>query len=84
MQEDRQGIVNLDRGRKALDSTREKLENGVWNGQATLRATAHLVKEAYIEGRVGRFHFAADEPPERGGDDLAPSPLEHFMAGIVF
>ncbi|MDD5369233.1 MAG: hypothetical protein PHQ40_09115 [Anaerolineaceae bacterium] len=78
------GLVDLEHGKEVLDATRQKLENGEWDGMATLRATAHLVKDAYIEGRVGRWQFAADEPPSRGGSDQAPSPLEHFMAGVVF
>ena len=51
---------------------------------ATLRATANLVKDTYLEGRVGRFHFTCDEPPERGGEDQAPSPLEFFLIGAAF
>ncbi len=54
------------------------------NGKVTLRATAKLVKDAFLQGRIGRFHFDCDEPPSRGGDDNAPSPLEYFLVGAAF
>jgi len=50
----------------------------------TLRATATIVKNAHLHGRIGRFEFDCDEPPERGGEDSAPSPLEFFMCGAAF
>lgn len=53
-------------------------------GTVTLRATAKLVKDAYLQGRIGRFHFDCDEPPSRGGEDKAPSPLEYFIIGSAF
>lgn len=84
MEEQGKGIVDLEKGRRAIEHTRERIEQGQWNGMATLRATARLVKDAYIEGRAGRFTFAADEPPDRGGEDKAPSPLEFFLIGAAF
>ena len=78
------GRVNLEKGQQALDQTRQKILNNAWDGKATLRATARLVQNAHLEGRIGRFHFEADEPPERGGDDSAPSPLEYFLIGAAF
>jgi hypothetical protein len=57
---------------------------GKGNGKVTLRATAKLVKDAFLQGRIGRFHFDCDEPTSRGGDDKAPSPLEYFMIGAAF
>jgi hypothetical protein len=74
----------METGQKALDATRERISSGAWNGMATLRATAHLVQNARLEGRIGRFNFVADEPPERGGEDSAPSPLEYFLIGTAF
>jgi uncharacterized OsmC-like protein len=52
-----------------------------------LRATGFLLENLYLEGRVGKLCFEADEPVEpveRGGTDLAPSPLEYFVIGAVF
>jgi uncharacterized OsmC-like protein len=38
----------------------------------------------HMIGRVGRFRIESDEPPERGGDDLAPAPLQYVLAGAAF
>jgi hypothetical protein len=84
MQSQPQGRVDLAHGKEVLDAMRERIQSGQWNGIATLRATAKLVKEAYIEGRIGRFTFACDEPADRGGSDAAPSPLEFFLIGAAF
>lgn len=54
------------------------------SGAVTLRATAKLVNNAYLQGRIGRFHFDCDEPASRGGEDKAPSPLEYFIIGAAF
>jgi uncharacterized OsmC-like protein len=50
----------------------------------TLRATAEIVHNTHLHGRIGRYEFDCDEPPERGGTDSAPSPLEYFMSGAAF
>lgn len=74
--------VDLERARRAYEAGREhRLRNG---GKVTLRATAKLIENTYLEGRIGKFHFASDEPAERGGDDRAASPLEHFLMGAAF
>lgn len=76
--------VDLEKARRALETMRKRYIEDPRTRTVTLRATAKLVKDAYIEGRIGRFNFAADEPPERGGDDRAPSPLEFFLIGAAF
>jgi len=38
----------------------------------------------HMIGRVGRFKIESDEPQERGGDDLAPAPLQYVLAGAAF
>ena len=74
--------VDLERARRAYDAGRERrIRQG---GKVTLRATAKLIENAYLEGRIGKYHFACDEPPERGGDDKAASPLEYFLIGAAF
>lgn len=50
----------------------------------TLRATAEIVHNTHLHGRIGRFEFDCDEPPARGGVDSAPSPLEFFLSGAAF
>ncbi|MEI8130845.1 MAG: hypothetical protein WCG34_00330 [Leptolinea sp.] len=78
------GRVDLEKARQALDTMKEQYLADPRASKATLRATAKLVKDATLEGRIGRFHFICDEPPSRGGQDQAPSPLEYFLIGAVF
>jgi hypothetical protein len=74
--------VDLERAQRAYEAGRaRRLRTG---SKVTLRATAKLIENAYLEGRIGKFHFACDEPPERGGDDKAASPLEFFLIGAAF
>jgi uncharacterized OsmC-like protein len=74
----------MEKARNALDAMKKKYIADPTTSKATLRATATLVKDAMLEGRIGRFHFTCDEPPSRGGEDQAPSPLEYFMIGAAF
>ena len=73
--------VNLDRMRRAYDSTRDNVRNVP---VLTQRAVAHIDKDMHMVGRVGRFRLESDEPPDRGGDDLAPAPLQYVLAGAAF
>ena len=75
--------LDLDRLQKAFDLGYERRKASS-NRTVTLRSTARLVKNTLLEGRIGRFSFQCDEPPDRGGDDLAPSPLEYFVMGSAF
>jgi len=67
--------------RRAYDSTREGAKR---RAVLTQRAVAHIDKDMHMVGRVGRFQIESDEPPERGGDDLAPAPLQYVLAGAAF
>ena len=73
--------VNLDRMKKAYESSRENTRKVP---VLTQRAVAHIDKDMHMVGRVGRFQIESDEPPERGGDDLAPAPLQYIVAGAAF
>jgi hypothetical protein len=73
--------VDLAKMQKAYDSTRESV------GRVpvlTQRAVAHIDKDMHMVGRVGRFQIESDEPPERGGEDAAPAPLQYLLAGAAF
>ncbi len=77
------GRINLSKLKQAYDDgLMSRQTKG--SGNVTLRATAKLVKNAFLQGRIGRFHFDCDEPASRGGEDKAPSPLEYFMIGAAF
>lgn len=36
------------------------------------------------EAKVGRFRFVADEHPDSGGSGKGPTPLQYFLAGLLF
>jgi len=73
--------VDLERMRRAYDATRENTRKVP---VLTQRAVAHIHKDMHMVGRIGRFQIESDEPPERGGDDLAPAPLQYIVAGAAF
>jgi hypothetical protein len=73
--------VDLDTMREAYDKTRDSAR-GV--PVLTQRAVARIEKDLHMVGRVGRFQLESDEPPERGGQDLAPAPLQYVLAGAAF
>ena len=75
------GRVDPDRMRKAYDDTREHTKSVP---VITQRAVARIEKDMHMVGRVGRFQIESDEPPERGGTDLAPAPLQYLLAGAAF
>ncbi len=78
------GRVNLEKARQAIERMHKKYTDNPQSSKVLLRATAKLVKDTLFEGRIGKFTFQCDEPPERGGQDLAPSPLEFFLIGAAF
>lgn len=78
---DKPARVDLDRMKKAYDATRANTRKVP---VLTQRAVAHIDKDMHMIGRVGRFRLESDEPPERGGDDQAPAPLQYVLAGAAF
>jgi hypothetical protein len=67
--------------REAYDNTRDSATH---SPVLTQRAVARIEKDLHMVGRVGRFKLESDEPPERGGEDLAPAPLQYVVAGAAF
>jgi uncharacterized OsmC-like protein len=67
--------------KKAYETTRASVRTAP---VLTQRAVAHIDKDMHMVGRVGRFQLESDEPPERGGDDTAPAPLQYVVAGAAF
>jgi len=78
---DKPSRVDLDRMKKAYDATRANTQKVP---VLTQRAVAYIDKDMHMIGRVGRFRLESDEPPERGGTDLAPAPLQYVVAGAAF
>ena len=79
-----QGRVDLANSKRAYDEARARYIEKPGSSTVTLRATARLVQNAFLEGRIGKYHFICDEPPARGGEDKAASPLEYFLIGTAF
>jgi hypothetical protein len=52
--------------------------------RTTTRATARILENVHLEGRMGRFVVESDEPLARGGTDQAASPLQYLMLGTAF
>jgi len=48
------------------------------------RVVTRVIQDYVGEGKVRDHVFTTDEPPERGGTDKGPSPLEYFVAGFSF
>jgi hypothetical protein len=48
------------------------------------RATARILEDVHLEGRMGRFVVEADEPLARGGTEQGPTPLQYLMVGTAF
>jgi hypothetical protein len=78
---DKPSRVDLDRMQNAYDASRANTRK---IPVLTQRAVAHIDKDMHMIGRVGRFQIESDEPPERGGGDLAPAPLQYLVAGAAF
>lgn len=73
--------VDVGRLRAALDAGRETAAEG---GRTTVRAVASIKEDLHLVARTGRFTFESDQPKVQGGTDLAPSPLQYFLAGAAF
>ncbi len=83
MNDQKEGRVDINKARQAFEAGREARTHA-GHGKVTLRATADLVENTYLTGRIGKYHFESDEPPSRGGEDRAASPLEYFLIGTAF
>lgn len=77
--------VDLDRQMATIEHLRTTMaEKGTSERINTIRAVASILEDTHLEARVGRYHLEADEPPERGGDDHGPAPLQYMIAGVAF
>jgi hypothetical protein len=73
--------VDLEKMRRAYESSRGRARE---KPVLTQRAVARIDRDMHMVGRIGRFRIESDEPPERGGEDLAPAPLQYVVAGAAF
>ena len=85
MQSDSQGRVDLAKQRGEIDRMRADLSSQARDARrVTTRATARILDDVHLEGRMGRFVVESDEPTARGGTDQGPSPLQYLMVGTAF
>jgi hypothetical protein len=73
--------VDLDKMRRSYEASRDRARE---KPVLTQRAVARIDRDMHMVGRIGRFRIESDEPPERGGNDLAPAPLQYIVAGAAF
>jgi uncharacterized OsmC-like protein len=75
------GRVDLEKMRRAYEESRERTKE---MPVLTQRAVARIDSNLHMTGRIGRFRIESDEPKERGGEDVAPAPLQYVVAGAAF
>jgi hypothetical protein len=77
--------VDLEKQRHEIDRLRTEMRGQARDKRRVVtRATARILDDVHLEGRMGRFVVEADEPLARGGTELGPSPLQYLMVGIAF
>jgi hypothetical protein len=81
MGDDSTGRVDLEKMRRAYEESRQRTRQ---MPVLTQRAVARIDSNLHMTGRIGRFRIESDEPADRGGEDLAPAPLQYVVAGAAF
>jgi len=81
MEGETKGRVDLERMRRVHEASRERAGK---TPMVTHRAVARIDRDLHMVGRVGRFDVESDEPPELGGEGLAPTALQYVLAGAAF
>lgn len=46
------------------------------------RASGKMITHSASKIAIRNFEVISDEPPSRGGEDRAPSPLEYILASL--
>jgi hypothetical protein len=77
--------VDLEKQQREIDRLRSEMRAKPRDERRIItRATARILDNVHLEGRMGRFVVEADEPLARGGTELGPSPLQYLMVGTAF
>jgi len=78
------GRVDLELMRAAYERERLALASSApAERRRVIRAQASIDRNAHVVGRVGRFRLESDEPAERGGTGLAPTPLQYLLFAVA-
>ncbi len=78
------GRVNLEHMRLEYEKFRSSVASKPAGGKISFRAVARLLEDVHLEGRVRGHQVESDEPPERGGTNRGPAPLDYFLVGAAF
>jgi len=52
--------------------------------KGVVRVESKVLHNYTCEAKAGEFRFIADEHPNSGGNGEGPTPLQYFLAGLVF
>ncbi|OPZ86680.1 MAG: OsmC-like protein [bacterium ADurb.Bin429] len=50
---------------------------------ATFSVEAHSLTTARVDVKARNFIFTIDEPPDLGGSDMGPNPVEYILGGLA-
>jgi hypothetical protein len=79
-----QGRVDLERMQAVYEHERTAMACATPDQRTRIvRAQASIDRDCHMVGRVGRFRLESDEPTERGGTDVAPTPLQYLLFGVA-
>lgn len=76
--------VNLEHMRLEYEKFRSSVASRPTGGKISFRAVARILEDVHLEGRVRGHRIECDEPPERGGTNRGPAPLDYFLIGAAF
>lgn len=76
--------INWGKVKKIFESVTERMsQNADRPAIGAPKAKVRVIKERLFEATAEGHTFHIDEPIERGGDGLAPSPMAYFTAGAA-
>jgi hypothetical protein len=84
MTDERKSRVNLEHMRLEYEKFRSSVASRPTGAKISFRAVARILENVHLEGRVRGHRVECDEPPDRGGTNRGPAPLDYFLIGAAF
>jgi hypothetical protein len=81
---DRDSIIDTRRFKAVQDEMRDVARRDPDAVRIVTRARLKLIRDQLKEARVGNYVLHSDEPEQRGGSGLHPTPLQYFTASVGF